>query len=301
MNTDAGRDESKEAAIHVVWREHRPLLVDLAFKMLGNFSSAEDVVQVAFSRLLRVDIDGLDDVRAWLVVVVSRLCLDELRSARSRREDRGADPGEDMARAPDPADRVTLDDDVRMALLVVLQRLSPAERTVFVLHDVFQFSFGMAASIVGRSPEACRKLASRARRRIETETGPSRFVIRPDDPGRVAERFIAACAGGDIKALVEILDPDVVGVLDPGPGQALPPQIGRDRVAPNVLRFLGGATGVTLVSHPLNGHLGMLAFRDRELIALFMLETDGALITDIHGIIDPAKLAMVDLQLKLDH
>ena len=299
MNGDAtGDPEVGDGAIGVVWREHRAFLVDLAFKMLGNFSTAEDVVQDAFGRLLRVDIASLDDVRGWLVVVVSRLCLDELRSARSRRQDLGADPDKSAMHTPDPADRVTLDDEIRMALLVVLQRLSPAERTVFVLHDVFQFPFETAATIVGRSPEACRKLASRARRRIEAETGPTRFVLQPDDPGRVAERFIAACAGGDIEALMELLDPDVVGVVDLGPGRSAPPRIGRDEVAPNVLRFFGPAAGVTLVSHPLNGRVGLLGFKDRDLMALLVLETDGERIRDIHGILDPAKLALAGVQLR---
>jgi RNA polymerase sigma-70 factor (ECF subfamily) len=289
-----------DAPVDQVWREHRPFLVDLAFKMLGNFSSAEDVVQDAFSRLLRVDLEGIDDVRGWLVVVVSRLCLDELRSARLRRQDLGGDPDDTASPAPDPADRVTLDDEVRMALLIVLQRLSPAERTVFVLHDVFQFSFETAASIVGRSPEACRKLASRARRRVEAETGPSRFVLQPADPRRVAERFIAACAGGDIEALMELLDPNVVGEADLGDGVARPLQIGRDRVAPNTLRYFGPSTGVTLVPHPLNGRLGALAFRDRQLFALLTFETTDDLISDIHAILDPAKLAIAGLQFQPD-
>jgi RNA polymerase sigma-70 factor (ECF subfamily) len=297
----AGRDRvGPDAPIDQVWREHRPFLVDLAFKMLGNFSSAEDVVQDAFGRLLRVDLDGIDDVRGWLIVVVSRLCLDELRSARLRRQDLGGDQAETASPAADPADRVTLDDDIRMALLIVLERLSPAERTVFVLHDVFQFSFETAASIVGRSPEACRKLASRARRRVEAETGPSRFVLQPADPRRVAERFISACAGGDIEALMELLDPDVVGEADLGDGVARPLQVGRDRVAPNTLRYFGPSTGVTLVSHPLNGRLGALAFRDRQLFAVLIFETTGDLISDIHAILDPAKLAIAGLQFQPD-
>jgi RNA polymerase sigma-70 factor (ECF subfamily) len=302
VNDGASLDRNgHDAPIDLVWREHRPFLVDLAFKMLGNFSSAEDVVQDAFSRLLRVDLDGIDDVRGWLVVVVSRLCLDELRSARLRRQDLGGDQDETAASpAPDPADRVTLDDDIRMALLIVLQRLSPAERTVFVLHDVFQFSFATAASIVGRSPEACRKLASRARRRVEVETGPSRFVLQPADPRRVADRFIAACAGGDIEALMELLDPNVVGEADLGDGIARPLQIGRDRVAPNTLRYFGPSTGVTLVSYPLNGRLGALAFRDRQLFALVTFETTDDLISDIHAILDPAKLAIAGLQFQPD-
>lgn len=298
---DDGSRRAPTAGIDAVWREHRPFLVDLAFRMLGNFSSAEDVVQEAFGRLLRVDLDSLDDVRGWLVVVVSRLCLDDLRSARSRRQDLGADPDEAAVaavQAPDPVDRVTLDDEVRLALLVVLQRLSPAERTVFVLHDVFRFSFDTAASIVGRSPEACRKLASRARGRIEAETGAPRFLLAPADPARVAERFIAACAGGDLDALLAVLDPDVVGAVDLGPTMTAPVQVGRDRVAPNVLRFFGGDRGVTLVSHASNGRLGALAFRNGELYAVVTFETAGDAIVDIHAIVDPVRLALASGELR---
>jgi len=276
--------------MNTVWDEHRPLMLDLAYKMLGNFSSAEDVVQEAFSRLLKVDLDAIADVRGWLVVVVSRLCLDELRSARSRRQDLGLDPeaapGPDDV--PDPADRITLDDDVRMALLVVLQRLSPAERTVFVLHDVFRYSFETAASIVGRSPEACRKLASRARRRIRDERGPGRFASVLPDPHRVAERFIAACAGGDIESLMELLDPDVVGEADLGEGFPRPLQAGRDRVARNLLRFFGRDRGVRLVPHPVNGELGVLAFRQGTLVAFMAMATRDGRIFDIHAVADPA-------------
>ena len=281
-----------DASVDAVWREHRPLMIDLAFRMLGNFSSAEDVVQEAFSRLLRVDLDAIDDVRGWLVVVVSRLCLDDLRSARSRHQDLGLDPETVPTPAvADPADRITLDDDIRLALAVVLQRLSPAERAVFVLHDVFRFSFETAASIVGRSPEACRKLASRARRRIQEESGPGRFMVAPADPHRVAERFIAACAGGDLEALMELLDPDVVGEADLGDGYPRPLQAGQDRVARNLLRFFGGAGGVTLVSHPVNGQLGVLAYRNATLVAVMSMATTDGRINDIHAVADPTMFA----------
>ena len=301
MTSKRQSDQGQDVAVNEVWREQRPLMVDLAFKMLGNFSSAEDVVQEAFSRLLRVDLDAIDDVRGWLIVVVSRLCLDELRSARSRRQQLGLSDeevvsGQGIALADgdgaDPADRVTLDDDVRMALLVVLQRLSPAERTVFVLHDVFGFSFDMAASIVGRSPEACRKLASRARRRIRADAELSRFAFAPADPYRLAERFIAACAGGDIDTLMGLLDPSVVGEVDLGPGLSAPLQVGRDRVGRNLLRFFGPTTGVSLVSHPIDGRLNLLAFRDGTLIALLALEMSDGLINDIHAVADPVRFGL---------
>jgi RNA polymerase sigma-70 factor (ECF subfamily) len=260
--------------------------------MLGDVGEAEDVAQEAFLRLSRTS--QVDDVRAWLTVVAGRLCLDQRRSARIRHEQPDESGVLDIAPSdePDPADRVTLDDDVRMALLVVLQRLSPAERTVFVLHDVFGFSFDMAASIVGRSPEACRQLASRARRRVQSEAGPTRFTPSPAEPRRVAERFVAACAGGDIDALMGLLDPDVVGEVDLGPGMSAPLQVGRDRVGRNLLRFFGPATGVTLVPHPIDGRLNLLAFRNGDVIALLALETRNGLINDIHAVADPVKFGL---------
>jgi RNA polymerase sigma-70 factor, ECF subfamily len=293
--------EADDAAMDAAWREHRAFLVGLAFRMLGDFGDAEDIVQDAFTRLLRSNLDGIDDVRGWLIVVVSRLCLDELRSARSRREILGTDHTARSAQMQDPADRVSLDDNVGMALFVMLQQLSPAERTVFVLHDVFQFSFSTAASIVGRSPEACRKLASRARSRIEAETGTARFEVLPEDQQRLSERFIAACAGGDMEALIEVLDPDVVGVVDLGDGQTGPPQIGFRRVARNLVRFFGRASGVTLVCQPLNGRLGFLAFKDRELIGFMTLKTGTTRITDIHAIADPRKIALARQLLRSTH
>src|SRR5947209_11698043 len=162
-----------------IWAENRRYLVDLAFRMVGSVSEAEDVVQEAFVRLMNVDLDQIDDVRGWLIVVTGRICLDHMTSARARHEAGFDLPADHAGLAPDPAEHVTLDDSVRMALAVVLQRLSPPERAAFVLHDVFQFSFEDVASIVGRSPAACRQLASRARRRVEDDTGPGRFAAEP--------------------------------------------------------------------------------------------------------------------------
>jgi RNA polymerase sigma-70 factor, ECF subfamily len=178
-----GTDE-KNTAIGEAWRKHRRYLLDVAYRMLGTVTEAEDVVQEAFARLLREDIGEIEDVRGWLVVVTTRLSLDQLRSARAKRE---AYVGpwlpepliEPPGAGPDPVDRITLDDSVRMAMLVVLERLTPAERAAFVLHDVFRFSFDEVAEIVGRSTSACRQLATRARRRIREETGPARFAVDP--------------------------------------------------------------------------------------------------------------------------
>jgi RNA polymerase sigma-70 factor (ECF subfamily) len=300
MDNEASHDTTDhDAQIDALWHEHRLFLLDLAFKMLGNFSSAEDVVQETFSRLLRVDLATIDDVRGWLVVVASRLCLDDLRSARSRRVDLGTDPeAVTPAATPDPADRVTLDDEIRMALVVVMQQLSPAERAVFILHDIFGFSFDKAAEIVGRTPQACRKLATRARQHIESDAVPARFLVRPPDEERVVERFIAACAGDDLDTLLELLDPDVVGEVDLGPTDSRPLQVGRDLVAGNLLRFFGTRSGIALVPHPLNGKSGALAFKAHRLFALITFKTGDGRITDIHAIADPHKLAIASLQFR---
>jgi RNA polymerase sigma-70 factor (ECF subfamily) len=175
----------------------------------------------------------------------------------------------------------------------VLERLSPAERAVFVLHDVFQFSFDAVATIVGRSPAACRQLASRARRHIEAETEAARFEVPPAEQHRVAEQFIAACAGGDVDALMALLDPDVGGEADLGAG--LPPVTGHGPhlVATRLLLFFGPHTGATLVSVPVNGEPGIIAIRDRRVVALLTLGTRHGLVHDIHAIVDRAKLDVV--------
>src|SRR5215831_11578988 len=190
--------EQDGGKISQAYRVHRPYLVDLAFRMLGDIGAAEDVVQDAFARLMRAAPGEIDDERGWLIVVTSRLCLDQIRSARSRRE-RAHDPSMLEAATPaaqpalaDPADRVTFDDSVRLALLVVLQRLSPAERVVFVLHDIFQMPFGTVAQTVGRTAQACRQLASRARQKVAAAEGETRFEVPSAEHRLVTDRFIAA-------------------------------------------------------------------------------------------------------------
>jgi RNA polymerase sigma-70 factor, ECF subfamily len=287
-------------SIETIWREQRSYLLSVAFRMLGNIGDAEDVVQDAFARLLGCEIDDIDDIRGWLVVVVSRLCLDHLGSARVRRESQQPNDtivGLQGARAPDPADRVTLDDTIRVALLVVLQELSPAERTVFVLHDVFQFPFGTVADIVGRTPAACRQLALRARRHIEdTSDGDSRFRVEPAAERRIAEEFVFACGSGEVARLMALLDPDVVGHADLGVGvESRRPVKGRDLVGANLLRFFGGPD-VVLVTQPINGRPGALAFRDRKLVAILAFKTQSGLINDVHAIGEPRLLAAVASQ-----
>src|SRR5438046_5864216 len=261
-----------DAAFADAWREHRRYVLDVAYRMLGSVSDAEDVVQETFARLLRQDADQIQDVRGWLVVVATRLCLDQLRSARSRRESYvGPWLPEPVieGETDDPSDRITLDDSVRMAMLVVLERLTPAERATFVLHDVIGFSFDDVARIVGRSVEACRQLASRARRRIEDETGPARFDVDPTELGRIADRFITAATNGDLGALMDVLDPNVVGWTDTGglPGAPRVPIAGRERIARQFLWFLQ-QFGVTLHAMPINGEPGVLVRQGGRLFSV---------------------------------
>src|SRR6202049_4588485 len=178
------------------WSNHHGFLLAISYQLWGSYSEAEDTVQEAFTKLLRTDLDPIEDVRAWLVVVVSRLCLDQLRSARVKREAYIGpwfpEPllfSEDAA--TDPADVVTMDESVRFALLVVLERMSPGGRVAFVLHDVFDFPFEKIAPMVGRTVGACRQLASRARKRVEEEAGSARFAVDPAEQRRIGAALMA--------------------------------------------------------------------------------------------------------------
>ena len=290
-------------AISRAYAEHRPYLVDLAFRMLGDIGAAEDIVQDAFSRLIRTGPGQIDDERGWLIVVTSRLCLDQIRSARARRE-RSRDSAEIDAAPPreqpaltDPADRVTFDDSVRLALLVLLQRLSPAERVAFILHDIFQMPFELVAETVGRPTPTCRQLARRARQKITDGQAGTRFEVTPAEHRRVTEKFIAACARGDLDGLLEVLAPDAWGDVDLGPDAGRTPGVvtGAANVARNLLRFWG--PDATLVTHPVMGHPALLGFRQGELAGLLVLTMRGEIIAGVHVIGDPRQLRFVRLQL----
>jgi RNA polymerase sigma-70 factor (ECF subfamily) len=288
---------SADSALANIWLEHHRYLLNVAYRMLGSVSEAEDIVQDAFARMLRIDISEINDVRGWLVVAVTRRCLDELRSARSRREvyvgpwlpEPVIEP-DDQHR--DPAERVTLDDSVRMAMMLVLERLSPAERAAFILHDVFQFSFDEVAEIVGRTPSACRQLASRARRHVQEDASPARFIANPEEVERIADRFIAAASTGDLQSLMQVLDPNVVGHTDSG-GVVPSPRglvVGREKVAPLFIQFVR-ILGVTLKPMNVNGEPGLLAFKNDRLLSVIGLEIRDGLIVHLHGMANPYKLA----------
>ncbi len=289
------QSQSPSDQVTEAWRRHRPYLVNLAYQMLGDVGDAEDVAQEAFLRLSRADVTEIDDVRGWLTVVASRLCLDQVRSARARYERPGApyledqQPAHGPSRQLDPADRVTLDDEIRAALLEVLRRLSPGERVAFVLHDVFGVPFDTIAETVGRPVGTCRQLARRARAKFSTAQ-PKLNEVASAEHQLVTEKFITACANGDITGLTAVLDPAVWGVgtilADPAP----PPQVnhGPQAVSTNLLRYLG--PGVTLVSGPA-GQPVVLAFADRRLFAAIVLTIRGCLVSKIEAVADPSARA----------
>jgi RNA polymerase sigma-70 factor, ECF subfamily len=239
--------------------------------------------------LERADAETIENLEAWLTTVVARLALDRLRSARARRETYVGPWLPEPLVSDDPADRVTLDESVSYALLTVLEQLSPAERTAFVLHDVFDVPFGDVAEVVGRTPEAVRQLASRARRHVTRER--PRFAASRDEHDRAVRAFAQAVAEGSLDGLVAVLDPDVVWTSDGGgrASAALKPLRGGARVA-----RAWAALSRNFVNEPieikLNGRLGLvLPSSDGHRAAVSFVVSDGH-ITRIDAIRNPEKL-----------
>jgi RNA polymerase sigma-70 factor, ECF subfamily len=281
------------------WRADRAYLIDLAYRMLGDIGAAEDVVQEAFLRLDLVEPGEVRDPRGWLTVVTSRLCLDRIRSAHDRRERPSDTAWLDNALTlsqltmDDPADRVTLDEEVSEALLVLLQRLSPAERVAFVLHDVFQLPFDQVAETLGKPSATCRQLAKRARAKLAKGPQTTKSEAADHELHKVSQTFLAACANGDLEALTAVLHGEVWGVADFTAGD--PPQLrprrssqqvqrGADRIAKTLLRFFGG--NVTLVSAPAASGLAFLAFLQRRPYATITASAEGELLTNLHVVVN---------------
>lgn len=291
-------DDRSTPDLEQVWHASRSRLVDVGYRMLGSLSEAQDIADEAWARLVAADVDEIRDVTGWLVTVTSRLCLDRLRSAdRRRRAYVGPFLPEPVLSAPDgsaidPADRVTLDDSVRLALLVVLQELTPAERTVMVLHDFFAVPFAEIAEIVGRTPAACRQLASRARRKVRDHPETPVRPVDEDELRRVAERFAAACRAGAIGPLVEVLAPDVVGDFDHGgtvrgaPLRAIEGAPAVARVLVHAFTDLEAMFSVELV----NGEPGTAVRVDGRLVAVIALGVVAGRIAVLHAIGNPEKL-----------
>jgi RNA polymerase sigma-70 factor (ECF subfamily) len=276
---------------------HRAHLVRVAYAHLGSLDEAEDVVQEAWLRLQRTDPSAIRDLRAWLTTVVSRLALDALGSARARRE-RYVGPWlpEPLVAEvdADPADRVSLDEEVSMALMVVLERLTPAERTAYLLHDVFHLSFAEVAEVVGRSPAAVRQLASRARAHVDE--GRPRFPADRAEQERVVGAFARAAMEGDVEALAAVLDPDVVWRSDGG-GKVLAaqrPQRGARHVArafAALARKGGPARGARLAM--VNGAVGIVLEDGAGILQVMSFTVDGGRITAIDIVRNPDKLSRV--------
>lgn len=304
----SGQSETRatEAQFAQAWQGNRPYLVNLAYGMLGDIGAAEDAVQEGFARFAEADYAQIEDHRAWLIVVTSRICLDQINSARSRRERTQDVSTIEFAGAPaaiarpiDPADRVTLDDEVRTALLVVLERLTPAERVVFVLHDIFQTPFDSIAQTVGRPPASRRQLARRARLKIHAENVRLAGEVDLAQHRLIVERFIQACSIGDVSALLPLLDPQVWGDADLGQHDRRTgvTNHGSTKVSRNVLRWF--TPGMTLVSNPMSEQPEVLAFVARRLYAVIQLTIHNGRVMRIHVIADPQLMDTRDAQLRL--
>jgi RNA polymerase sigma factor (sigma-70 family) len=267
----------------------------VAYRMLGSLSEADDAVQEAWLRLSRSDAGEIDNLGAWLTTVVGRVSLNMLRSRHRRREESLAvhvpDPIIDRADGIDPEHEALLADSVGLALLVVLETLSPAERLAFVLHDMFAVPFDEIAQIVERSDEAVRQLASRARRRVQGEnTVPD---TDPDTQRRVVDAFLAAARDGDFEALLEVLDPDVVLRADLGPLSRSREVRGAATVAGQAFTY--SRLGLLMKPALINGAVGIVTTRDGEPFSVGGLTVSGGRIVAIDILADPDRLRLLDL------
>lgn len=273
---------------------NRPHLRAVAYRMLGSLSEADDAVQEAWLRLNRSDTGDIQNLEGWLTTVVARVSLDLLRSRKSRREEPfGAyetEPTANSAEGVDPEQEALLADSVGLALMVVLEKLTPAERIAFVLHDTFALSFEEISPIVGRTPTATRQLASRARRRVQgASTLPEADLTRQRE---IVSAFLAASRSGDFEALLTALDPDVVLRSDRTAMKAGGPE--EMRGAPVVAKLFAGRAQAAKPAL-IDGAVGIVvAPRGRLFLVLSLTFTDGK-ITGIEAIADPERLSQLDL------
>jgi RNA polymerase sigma-70 factor (ECF subfamily) len=270
---------------------HRGHLQQVAYRMLGATGEADDAVQEAWLRLSRADAAGIENLGGWLTTVVARVCLDILRSRKSRREeplDDQPQPAAGHERTADPEREAELADSVGLALLVVLEALAPAERVAFVLHDMFDLSFEEIAPIVGRSPTAARQLASRARRRVRGSKTSSDVASQR----RVVDAFLAAARSGDIAGLLAVLDPDVVLRADRTAMRLgdVAELRGADVVAAN---FKGKAQAARPAL--VDGALGVVVAPQGRLLLVLNLTFAGDRIAAIEVVADRDRLGALDL------
>jgi RNA polymerase sigma factor (sigma-70 family) len=276
------------------FEEHRIRLRAVAYRMLGSLNEADDAVQEAWLRLSGAEAEDVENLGGWLTTVVARVCLNMLRSRRTRPEvpldPHVPDPVVSPEAGVEPEDQALLADSVGLALLVVLDTLPPAERLAFVLHDMFAVPFDEIGPMVGRSPAAARQLASRARRRIQEAPTPDR------DPSRqraIVDAFFAAARGGDFEALVAVLDPEIVLRSDHGtlPGSAV--VRGPQAVAAQALRFADPSR----IVHPalVNGAAGVVIAVDGEPVSVIGFSVVNDRIVAIDALADPLRIGERDL------
>ncbi|MFC1403442.1 MULTISPECIES: RNA polymerase sigma factor SigJ [Streptacidiphilus] len=302
------QEHGTDPGLDAIMSERRRL-IGMAYRLLGSLADAEDVVQETYARWYAMSPERQEAVRtpaAWLTTVAGRICLDLLGSARARRERYVGEwipeplPGgpewisgwSGGGTAADPADRVTLDESISMAFLVVLESMTPAERVALVLHDVFRYSFAEVAEIVGRSPAACRQLASSARRRIRDSRGPLTAPARQAD---LVRDFKQAWQAKDLNALIGLLDPQAVATSDGGGlATASPhPVQGAEQIARFFVDLSARAereSGLTLAVRTVNGQPGLVAHQDGTTVAVLAFEIAGDRIRRIWGVRNPEKL-----------
>ena len=276
------------------FEQHRAHLRAVSYRMLGSLSEADDAVQEAWLRLSRSDAEEIENLGGWLTTVVARVCLNMLRARKTRNEqpldERLPDPVVERIDGGHPEHEALLADSVGLALLVVLEQLSPAERLAFVLHDMFAVPFDEIAPMVERTPEAARQLASRARRRVHGAAPEA-----PADRARqreVAEAFHAAARDGDFERLVSVLHPDVVLRVDFGPGRPLRETVGAEAVARQAIMFGRGAPASDMIETVvINGALGHLRFRGGQPFSLLAFTIAQGRIVEMDIIADAERLA----------
>ena len=306
MTTESGPANGRpDPGLSAVMSERRQL-INLAYRLLGSLADAEDAVQETYARwyaMSRQQRAVIESPGAWLTTVASRICLDLLGSARARREryvgewipEPLPEPAEWMSGRPgdatvDPADRVTLDESINMAFLVVLESMTPAERVAFILHDVFRYPFAQVAQIVGRTPAACRQLASSARRRIRAAQTPAAPAARH---AGIIRDFKQAWRAKDIHALVGLLDPDATAIADGGglASAALHPIEGAEQIARYYVHLAGRTpSNMTILERTVNGQPGLVAQQDGVTMTVFSFDLAGDRIKHIWAVRNPDKL-----------
>jgi RNA polymerase sigma factor (sigma-70 family) len=280
------------------FQEHRPRMRAVAYRMLGSTSEAEDALQEAWIRLSRSNAAEIDNLQAWLLSVVGRVALNMLRSRKTRGEQpleaHLPDPIVDRAEGIDPEHEALLADSLGLALLVVLETLSPAERLAYVLHDMFSVPFEQIGAILERSPEAARQLASRARRRIRSaHTTTHHAEAGAHQQEEVVEAFLAAARDGDFDALLAVLDPDIVERVDTGSGTIVEVR-GALNVARRAMAAASQRDGLVGRRALINGSAGWVSLLDGELFAIGALTVHNGRITTMDILLDPARLARLD-------